>query len=48
MAEWKKSIFVSAIKIRVSNGEGTAEEIINFYTKLTEEERGILKAEFSI
>lgn len=47
MQTWKKMIFVNAIKTRVQNGEGTAEEITNSYTKLTAEEKAILIAEFS-
>lgn len=47
MSEWKKLIFVNSVKVRVQSGEGTANEIINSYTKLTEDEKVILRAEFS-
>ncbi len=47
MSEWKKLIFVNSVKVRVQRGEGTADEIIDSYTKLTEDEKIILKAEFS-
>lgn len=47
MSEWKKLIFVNSVKVRVQSGEGTADEIIDSYTKLTENEKIILKAEFS-
>ena len=39
MTKWKLDIFVSAIKTRFENGEGTYEEIISRYTKLTDEEK---------
>ena len=29
METWKKVIFVNSIKVRLQNGEGSAEEIIN-------------------
>lgn len=39
MPSWKLSIFVSAVKIRYAVGEGTYEEIIDTYPKLSEEEK---------
>lgn len=39
MPSYKKIIFMKAIKVRIEAGEGTAEEIIDTYTKLTEEEK---------
>lgn len=47
MDAWKKLIFVNSVKVRIQNGEGTAEEVIDSYVKLTEEEKRILKGEFS-
>ena len=47
MEAWKKVIFVNSIKVRLLNGDGSAEEIINSYAKLTDSEKEILKAEFS-
>jgi hypothetical protein len=35
MPAWKKSIFVNAIKARMSMENRTAEDIIEEYTKLT-------------
>ncbi len=39
MSAWKLNIFVNAVKIRYAAGEGTYEEIIATYPKLTEEEK---------
>lgn len=39
MPEWKKNIFVNAIKARMEREGRTAESIIAEYTKLTEEEK---------
>ena len=39
MPEWKKIIFVGAIKSRMETENRTAEDIIQEYTKLTEEEK---------
>lgn len=36
MAAWKKIIFVNAIKARMDMGEGTPEELIGDYPKLSE------------
>lgn len=47
MSTWKKLIFINSVKVRVQSGEGTAEEIIDSYTKLTEDEKTVLRAEFS-
>ena len=47
MDTWKKVIFINSIKVRLQNGEGTAEEIINSYVKLTEDEKEILRKDFS-
>lgn len=46
MPAYKKIIFIKAIKVRVGTGEGTAEEIIATYSKLTEAEKAELQAEF--
>lgn len=45
MAEWKKSIFVKAIRARVAKMEGTAEEIVDTYSKLSVEEKQEILAE---
>lgn len=47
MSEWKKLIFVNSVRVRIQNGEGTANEIIESYTKLSDDEKMILKTEFS-
>lgn len=39
MPSWKLNIFVNAVKIRYATGEGTYEEIIATYTKLTDSEK---------
>lgn len=39
MPSWKKSIFVNAIKARMQMENRTAEEIIEDYTKLTQDEK---------
>ncbi len=39
MLAWKKSIFVNAIKARMQMENRTAEEIIEDYTKLTQDEK---------
>ncbi len=39
MPSWKKSIFVNAIKARMELESRTPEDIIQEYTKLTEEEK---------
>lgn len=39
MLEWKKTIFVNAIKARMVQESRTAEDIIQEYTKLTEAEK---------
>lgn len=46
MAEWKKSIFVKAIKTRIEKGEGTLGDILETYTKLSEEEKQEIRQEF--
>ncbi len=46
MLDYKKVIFLRAIKVRVANREGTAEEIIESYGKLTGDEKKELKANF--
>lgn len=46
MPTYKKIIFLKAIKVRVNAGEGTAEEIIKTYIKLTESEKEELFKEF--
>lgn len=47
MPMYKKIIFVKAIKVRIEVGEGTADEIVAMYTKLTEAERQELLKEFT-
>lgn len=47
MAAYKKIIFLKAIKVRVQTGEGTPDEIIETYVKLTEAEKNELRKEFS-
>jgi uncharacterized protein (DUF433 family) len=44
MPSWKLSIFVSAVKIRYAAGEGSYEEILATYPKLTEEEKAEIMA----
>lgn len=39
MPSWKLSIFVNAVKIRNERGEGTYEEILATYPKLTDAEK---------
>jgi hypothetical protein len=39
MPSWKLNIFVSAVKIRYAAGEGTYEEILATYPRLTEAEK---------
>ena len=39
MPTWKKNIFINAIKARMVQEDRTAEDIIQEYTKLTEEEK---------
>lgn len=39
MPEWKKTIFVNAIKARMVQENRTAEDIIEGYTKLTDSEK---------
>ncbi len=39
MPTWKKTIFVNAIKARMQLEGRTTEDIIQDYTKLTEEEK---------
>lgn len=43
MQDYKKIIFLKAIRVRLVAGEGTVDTIINAYTKLTEEEKIELK-----
>jgi len=45
MPEWKKIIFVNAIKARMAMENRTAEDIIQEYTKLTDEEKAEILAE---
>lgn len=47
MPEWKKIIFVNAIKARMVMENRTAEDIIQEYTKLTDEEKAEILAELS-
>lgn len=46
MPGWKKSIFVNAIKARMQLESRTADEIIQEYTKLTEDEKEEILIEF--
>lgn len=39
MLTWKRTIFVNAIKARMTQENRTAEDIIAEYTKLTEDEK---------
>lgn len=39
MPSWKLNIFVNAVRIRHENGEGTYEEILITYPKLSELEK---------
>lgn len=45
MPVWKKIIFVNAIRARMKMEDRTAEDIIQEYTKLTEEEKTEILAE---
>lgn len=45
MPVWKKTIFVNAIKARMEMEGRTAEDIIQDYPKLTEEEKVEILAE---
>lgn len=47
MPSWKKSIFVNAIKTRMGLEDRTSEDIIQEYTKLTEEEKAEILAEIN-
>jgi hypothetical protein len=44
MPSWKLSIFVSAVKIRYAAGEGTFEELLATYPKLSEQEKAEIMA----
>lgn len=44
MPTWKKNIFVRAIKARVEQKNRTAEDIIQEYTALTEDEKAEILA----
>ena len=45
MPTWKKNIFINAIKARMEQENRTANDIIQEYTKLTDEEKAeILQA----
>lgn len=39
MPIWKKNIFVNAIKARMKMEDRTSEDVIQEYTKLTEDEK---------
>lgn len=39
MPEWKKNIFVNAIKVRMEREGKTAEELIDEYNKLTDTDK---------
>lgn len=47
MPIWKKTIFVNAVKARISQENRTAEEIIQDYTKLTDNEKNEVLAEIT-
>lgn len=44
MQTWKKTIFVNAIRARITQENRTAEDIIAEYTKLTEDEKAEILA----
>jgi hypothetical protein len=44
MLVWKLNIFVSAARIRFAAGEGTYEEILATYPKLSEQEKAEILA----
>lgn len=44
MPTWKKNIFVNAIKVRMTQEERTAEDIIEEYPALTPEEKAEILA----
>lgn len=46
MPNWKKIIFINAIKARTQLESRTAEDIIKDYTKLTETEKAEILSEF--
>lgn len=46
MPNWKKIIFINAIKARIQLESRTAEDIIKDYTKLTEAEKAEILSEF--
>lgn len=45
MNQAKKNILVAAIKIKIERGEGTLEEILSTYSKLTDAEKGEIRNE---
>lgn len=47
MTGYKKVIFLKAIRVRIEAGDGTAQEIIDTYTKLSDAEREELRKEFT-
>ncbi len=47
MPGYKKVTFLKAIRVRIEAGEGTAQEIIDTYTKLSDAEREELRKEFT-
>lgn len=46
MLEYKKIIFKKAIQIRLKSGDGTLQEILDSYPKLSVVERAELEQEF--
>lgn len=46
MQDYKKIIFKKAIQIRLNTGDGTLQEILDSYPKLTTFERSELEQEF--
>lgn len=45
MPEWKKNIFINAIRARMEREGKTAEAIVDEYTKLTNEEKTLILKE---
>jgi hypothetical protein len=48
MADYLKRIFVRAIKTRMKNEEKTLDEILETYTKLSEEDKEEIRKEFEV
>ena len=48
MPSWKLCIFVNAVKIRYSAKEGSYEEILETYSKLTVDEKAEIRSALSV